>query len=381
MHELKITVRMSSLILLFECTLFLLHFTLAKSVLSFFAIIGLLCIIVLSKYEFKSIVIVNYFFLLLLHLVMERVLQYEFLVQARVLLQSNTDVLYWFKIGHIHAIRLLISYPAYLISGYCNADLNMAFSYYCCFIFLLILLLIIRIQKKHMEKVNNGTVFLTTLFVLFLSVIMNGRINFAFLGLEILILQIDKLYGVSPYSKVEFTILFLAGLLLTFVSSGTMIVAILYLTVCLLVWCIKKEKLSKKLIHFFAIVLMLILLIVIIGRYVLTMINKNIAFFGGGMIGVLNMFNHGITRSILESYGIAFVFAIILAIFIANISLIYYVYLKHFERLSIVLAINAGIYGAFFGLSAGTMCFIPTYILLIEVLSKRMKSVQRRMVV
>lgn len=381
MSGFKLKLSRNRLFLIIEFTFFLLLTFITKSMVCFCTVIGLFCIMIYSRYNSKGTVTFHLFFFLLLFLVTENVLSYEFLAQARVLLQTNTDVYYWLVNGHVHAIRLLISYPAYLLAEFYDVNIDIAFSYYCCIIFLLILLLMVSIQRKRI-KIGGGIILLSAMFTLVLALVMNGRVNFAFLGLEILIIQMEKLNEVNSYSKLKIILMAIIGLFLTFVSSGTMIVAIGYLVIYLIIWCIKKDKITKKMLHVFSISLLLILLFMTIGQYVLKMINKNILFFGGGVTGILNMLNHGITKNLIGSFGISRFFIIMLLglILIFNLILILHVYKKHFNYMSIILAINVGIYGSLFGLSAGTMSFIPLYIISVEVVINRIRITQRSVV-
>ena len=47
-----------------------------------------------------------------------------FFPQAEVLLNTNENLFFWFKEGHVHAIRLLIAYPGFLFSKFYNISLN-----------------------------------------------------------------------------------------------------------------------------------------------------------------------------------------------------------------------------------------------------------------
>ncbi len=81
----------------------------------------------------KGIVLLYY--LILIVLLKGGGLSFDFIPQAKALLDLDQNVIFWLQLGHPHAIRLLLAYPGYIVSQVCDIDLNIAFSYYVVILF------------------------------------------------------------------------------------------------------------------------------------------------------------------------------------------------------------------------------------------------------
>lgn len=123
------------------------------------------------------------------------IFSFEFMPQARTLLDSNKSLFFWFEQGHFHAIRLLITYPAYLASIFFETDLNLAYGYYCSIVFALLYNFLVGIKNKYIYSQDNAyTNCIFILLIYILAIIMNGRICFAFLGFSMVISEMTSMY-------------------------------------------------------------------------------------------------------------------------------------------------------------------------------------------
>ena len=79
--------------------------------------------------------------------------KFQFWNQVYELLDENTNLIYWFRTGHWHAIRLFVAYPGYLISCVGKIGLDQGFTIYIGIIFELLYLYILRILKIYVKEI------------------------------------------------------------------------------------------------------------------------------------------------------------------------------------------------------------------------------------
>lgn len=292
---------------------------------------------------------------------------FHFIPQALVLLEQNTNLAYWFSSGHMHAVRLMIAYPGYIFHKMFNISLDLAFSYYCVIIFVLLFLNLVNI-KNQMTKVNTWhiTSQLLTLFVIGLAYLMNGRICFAFLGISILIIEMSKLYLLQrPKSWLFRYLLVIVGIVLCMVSSGTMMVAITFVLGMFIFRIVKNKRIEKGAVRLILVGICGFPLILIGAKYVLFMANKNLTYFGGGFTGFFRMFSHGIGGVLGITSPIVIVGLVVVGtlFFALNVVFILKIFRKcEPKHFTILVSGNISFYGALFGLSTGSLIIVPILI-------------------
>lgn len=285
--------------------------------------------------------------------------EFDFLPQAEALLNNNTNLLYWFSQGHVHAVRLLIAYPGYIISEWLTIGLDDGFGYYCIAIFLLFYRNIIEIIKKYIYNKKNALLYyaFSCVLVLALFCLMNGRIIFAFYGLSLILLVNMQLYNGIDFSLKHLTMMII-GLILTMVSSGTLVVGTANI-ICGIVFSNQLRIILRKK-WVWAIGVFCLPMIYIFIKYLMAMINKNVEYFGGGFYGIINMLQHGLGRylHIENTYDLIGIMLVGGLIVILNALIVIRWYILNSRILPIILSFNISIYGSLFGLSTGTTSII-----------------------
>lgn len=297
-------------------------------------------------------------------------INFVFLSQALTLLNSNSNLLYWFFRGHIHAVRLLVSYPGYLLSIWCNIGLDDGFTIYIAVIFWILYWFVIKILK--ILETDDKALLISGIFLFCLAVVMNGRIIFAYLGLTMLIYKdIRNLKGrrIPLWRTVMITVI---SFILGTVSSGTMMVIVAYIllmTVVKLTYLYSPKKCLVVILWGIIGLWLSSTLFYSVFNYLLTMINKNITFFGDGFSGVVNMLNHGIGRYIYLSDSRYYFLYLIIGFSGLTVNFLVFKLLILDRRqinIPLFIAVNLGLYGSLVGLSTGTMLLIPAMILVLS---------------
>lgn len=311
--------------------------------------------------------------LLLNYILYLNLTSFDFLPQAHYLLSIDDNLLVWFQTGHIHAIRLLIAYPGYLLQLVFDVELNQGFGGYCTIIFTLLFLLMERIKQlfgdKLMASYND---FLLLGFVVFLFFVMNGRIAFAFLGYAVLINELLLFYRGTRRQWFFRYVKVIAGVILGTVSSGTMMVCICFTVAMFVIVVARERSIGKGAIRLISIGIIGFPAILYAMQYVAKMIDKNISYFGGGFRGIINMLQHGVGAvfGIPSMLMIIWMLSMGVIFVIANWALLRYVYCKSKDIFPLVLATNVAFYGAFVGLSTGTLILVPLYVIFLLALGK-----------
>lgn len=293
-------------------------------------------------------------------------LNFIFMPQAKELLNYNTNLLYWLQQGHVHAVRLFIAYPGYIISTWYQISLDKGYSYYLILIFFLTFITVFNLSMIK----NAHSVFSTAalaLFVLGLCFIMNGRIIFAFLGYALVITAALEQARHKCFIRLWEGILYGIGILFTTVSSGCMIIGFLFTAFCFFIkWAYIRSAVRKlyvvmgligSAVVFFPVVKKVI-------AYIAFMINKNITFYGGGIEGVIGMLQHGLGRIFPQFTTNMYLFLLIAGFFavIVNAVLLKRFFIQNFNFTAIIaLALNLSCYGILVGFSTGSMGLIPFF--------------------
>lgn len=305
------------------------------------------------------------FFFLIFLLVKVDFINFTFMPQAKVLLDIDTNLFHWFAKGHMHAIRLLVAYPGFIVSEVLNISLDEGYTYWVAFIMFLLGIVLYKTTKIYCDRnefyILNGSLILVC--VVGLSIVMNGRINFAFLGMSLLLYYATMLKKDLQLSKFRQLIIILITIPLSAVSSGTLVVLQCFMLV-IIILNIKNKKAIFNIGVIVAYLPFLFIIVLPLIKYVLRMINKNITFFGGGFTGIINMLQHGMGRILPVDNKVI----VILLVFIAfeAIMLNYIILLKihRTDIFYIFTAINIGVYGSMFGISTGTVICVPVIVLL-----------------
>lgn len=335
--------------------------------------IGIIFIMIIQNEHLMTKILSFCTLAIIIYMTYLKIISFDFMAQAYVLLETNTSLFFWLQQGHIHAIRLAIVYPSYLMHVFFDIELNLVFGYYCSIIFSLIYIFIskivdyfVQIKKLHIE-------LMIVLFTIMLACVMNGRICFAFLGFAILIHEMISLYReektmnwILRYIKV------IAGLILSTVSSGTMIVCLSFVLIMFAFRVLRQKRIQVDSIRLWIICILGAPVLYVGAKYVKSMINKNITYFGGGIEGIINMLQHGIGRLFGNISGVysLMIIAVGIMILIINIGIIVYIYKHHLEYIPLVIGANIAFYGLFVGISTGTLILIPGMILVAIFLDK-----------
>lgn len=331
-------------------------------------VLGVAVILATKSRQEDKIVAIS-FLEFLMYAVHLRICNFVFIPQAYDLLKYSTSLLFWFKQGHFHAIRLLIAYPAYVLSEICNIELNLAFSYYCTIVFSLIYVFVAKIVSQHAENYDIRISYCQFLIIFMLSTIMNGRICFAYLGFIILIEEMSSYYNNENLSRwVVRYIKVVIGIVLSTVSSGTMVVCIAYTVAVFILRIIKNKTISRGALRLFVVLAISSPVLIVGGGYVIAMINKNIVYFGS----IINMLQHGLGKVFGQISGKMVVLFVLLAIagVIINIFVLVYCYKNFNVYLPLIIGINLSMYGLLVGFSTGSMIIIPGISISLIILSR-----------
>ncbi len=243
-----------------------------------------------------------YFFLLPVFLVVNTALvkigqiHFTFLPQLRDMIHSKPFELLFS--GHIWGPRFLVSYPSIIISDWSNWNIDSSFTIYTVILILLLVLINAKIGF-FFNYIRASSPFLFGFNALIctslLSLLMNGRLVAAFLGISlILYVQIKKIHDRSNF-KIKDVFLFFLGFFLSTVSSGTMMVTLGQIIIVSML-IIKMNGFSVK-----RIMLLLIGLSFVLGPYILKMVNKNLNYYGGGVKGLYYMLAHGLGKIVMSN--------------------------------------------------------------------------------
>ncbi|MGG1630904.1 hypothetical protein [Rossellomorea sp. NRS-1567] len=304
-----------------------------------------------DKYKYPIV-----FFIILVILLNNNIIQFPLFPQAEILLGSNPISL--LHDHHPHALRYLVAFPAIAASEYFKISIDVVYSIYILLMFSCTFWLFILIQKEIIATnyaVNLRVNYLLPLIVLFvLTITMNGRLVPAYLGFALILLLQIKMYSSYSYNIREyfFHLLICLAWLLTTVSSGTMFVALIQIFIGYIFILIKKFRYIFLIFGSFTLFVFLDL----IKDFLIRSFFKNLNFFGDDYTAILNMTSHGIIR-LFEDYLILKSLVIIIVIFLG---LSIYSRIKKISGIKILLiAVCLSLIGGSFGISTGTMIIVP----------------------
>ena len=205
--------------------------------------------------------------------------------------------------GHPHGLRYLAYYPVFAFADATGLNVHIVFSLVCCILLLM------------MTNISEGITFRTwnisrksylnnafAIFIFLLSLLMNGRLIFAFCGYLLLILV-----GVRWLKSGRWTLgsvaLLIFGCLLASVSSGTLLIALAMVGGILFVTLLRQPYalLSSPWLP-----ISVFMTIAIFAGPTIIGINKNLDYYGGGGMAVVHMLEHGAGGIVLDTVGVGF---------------------------------------------------------------------------
>jgi hypothetical protein len=285
-------------------------------------------------------------------------------------ISNNENIIHLYEINHPHLLRVFILYLIYQFSLFFNLDINIIFN----LVIISLLFISYTLLKKIITDFNNDLkysilVILLTLFLL--SIFMNGRIVFAIFGNTLLLysIYVKSCSLKNNISTIHFFVLVLISILFTSVSSGTFMVSVL--TLLIFYFTIIIIHLPKLKIKYIYLQIYLILVLILLSPLIIKFINKNLKFFNGSII---EMLEHGFGRYFGEYYILFF----ILLFFIPFIVVFLFVYFrkKNFYILPFSMILSSTIIGMF-----GLLSFfsgISAFILWVYFLLRKEKKIVKK---
>lgn len=335
-------------------------------------LLPLLCVLVFCKKatmrEIVSSLLFGGLFSLLISL---NIVEFPMFPQAAEIFSMDEDVFYWFSQGHPHAIRLLIVYPGVMISKAFRLTIDLGVTIYSASLMILIVFFMMR-MLNIIGKESRLTSLLSGIFVLALSIVMNGRLIFVFFGVSLLALYELK-YREKETSIFALQIITGVAVSFTMVSSGTMMISMAYTLLILPYRWKKTVRFNEKVVFILTILISLIPVISLVLPYIVMMTCRNIDYYGGGIQGTINLINHGLGRYINTGSKALMLLLFVMGAMVVLINI--HVFRHRVSRpdnpdLPLILLVNLSVYGSIFGLSTGMTGLIPFLVLAINKFSR-----------
>lgn len=286
---------------------------------------------ILNKKKNKIILSNIILLILLLILWYFKIILYKVFPQAYVIYENKTqlkELIYQF---HPHFPRYLLITPSIFLSKILNINIHIANTGYSIILLVFIQKFMLDIISFYKKRISIIVIILITVFTVIISLIVNGRIIFIFLG-QTLILK-SLIYKNRKLKNFKIFI----GILFTSASSGTLVVTI----GSIILYILRNKKIKfKYIIYFLGIEIFII-------KYVIVMLMRNYRFFDKKIINILN---HGIFMS--------FNGKVLLVIVISYIIVIYTYYKKNPKTILKDFEIVA-LFGGMFGITTFFMVLIP----------------------
>ncbi len=294
------------------------------------------------------------------------IIRFTLFSQAKSLYDINQDVVYWFRVGNPHAIRLFLAYPGILISKHSNLLIDDGFSIYIAMLFVIYDFMIIRIMTDLHITQNWAYLFIDALIML-LALFMNGRIVLSFVGSALLV-YIDFLYRKGLIKTLTLHILTVCAFLLSQVSSGTMLLLSGYILIMMILrirYIHDRAKKRKYLFSLFAIFLPLVIMFL---PTLIFFLEKNISFYGGGINGVIALLQHGMGAILYKTDSVIFFLLLVIGVIIVIVNYDIFrckIIKRKRQDLGLLLLANLSVYGALVGRSTGSIGIVPMAIAII----------------
>ncbi|MDP0561675.1 MAG: hypothetical protein QS721_04820 [Candidatus Endonucleobacter sp. (ex Gigantidas childressi)] len=267
--------------------------------------------------------------------------------------RSNT-VLKLFADKSFHATRIALIYPIFQLSDILNINVLTLYS-------LTVLILLVLMYKIILSILRSYSVahlaFFILVFLLILSLFMHGRIVFAMFGNAlILYVLFTRIHFPRKMNFMKLVIYLMIALWFCSVSSGTFTVAVGAIIIfCSLRMLIGWPYIQRRFLILFVV---LIALLILMSPILLQMINKNLDYYDGSLISMLN---HGFGKYVLDYFYVTGVL-----LFIASFLFVKFIcFLKRNKEFILPLSmIIASLAIGLFGLSS-LASGLPAYILFI----------------
>lgn len=257
---------------------------------------------------------------------------------------------------HPHVLRYLLVYPFFTISEYMGIDYDSMFMVVVPILVLVLLELIVKSAAYFtgLKVTVVEYVFLSILLIL-MSSFMNGRMLFSLVGFALILYGMLYWKNNQYYLRVKTAcvLLFLSGLFLMSVSSGTFMVGLVAVSMFLLMNVFRSNSWITKV----GFSITLLMAFVLIYPMVEVLVMKNIDYYGG----VIPMLNHGVGRIFLIIEMELLVLLVLSVIVFLLIQFFLIKFYKHFKVLVYLLSVPLVI--GLFGNSTLSMALIPLLVL------------------
>lgn len=231
-------------------------------------------------------------------MIAQGIVQFSLWSQITDIISYNTDPVSLILSGHLHALRFAVVFPALWVSLQTGWDQDLLFTIWVGMAILICAIQVARASSLALagnESLRRWTFFPSLLVFIGISFAMNGRIAFAFAGIACLLVSQLRWHLGLNRSLTWFLLGQLGSLILMSVSTGTFMVGALVILMFALAQPVIREGRYLRLrqaIHFGSALLVLFSLYPLLGKSVL----KNIDFYGGGIVGLIRMLQHGLGR-------------------------------------------------------------------------------------
>lgn len=286
--------------------------------------------------------------------------------QITYLWQGNINPFLEFSDIGPHALRYTVIYPVLLLSEIMNVHYDLVFSYFVIIIYFFTCIFVsksIGLYGVTRRDVNYSVVFVACTLEM-LMFLMNGRMTVSLLGYSIVIFYILKMHTHSQVN-IQSLVALILGFTLCGVSSGAIISA-------LSIYLFYMITLTYKLFNngefrsYFKNILIISVTFYIFIDILISMITKNLNFYGGGLGGFLEMLNHGYGVILYKLNGLQ-IFLMAVSILVFGLVYVFYYHTSRLSLLASMLIISVCC-GAF-GYSTLAMAAIPTMLLVILTLN------------
>lgn len=188
------------------------------------------------------------------------------------------------QLQYAHYPRVLLMAPVVMVSRWTGVDANFIFSLLAVGLVFLSWYLLQLVPKLHGKTLAPAVSIGILLGFNVLSLTMNGRMLWALVAISLVITIHAR--ACQQRSVLVSTILCFLALWFSAVSTGTFIVVFAALAVlCLLFRAFTKQSWLNSLPY--------VAILALWSPYLMISMSKNLAYYGGGIAGMINMLNHG----------------------------------------------------------------------------------------
>lgn len=204
-------------------------------------------------------------------------------------------------IGHPHGLRYLVYYPVFALAGAFGAAPDFVFSFTCVFAVFALAYFADRVLFDlwgHKGHIFHRDIITIALFSL--SLLMNGRLIFAFLGYMLVIFVAVNWFGRRHWGVKHFAFLVFACIL-TGVSSGTLVIAMALVAG---IFAISVLDAPAVLVRNRQVPISIFIVLLLFSIPTLIGIKKNLDYYGGGEHAVIKMLDHGAGGDVKDTIGL-----------------------------------------------------------------------------